>query len=85
MCINHVDVSFRAMINHDNTDGNAITSFGCYMSNNGISPMMVNAKQNEYLNSLPSSAVLVYLACTHVDGTNNLANGIMRHVMSYLL
>ena len=43
MCINYVDVSFRAMINNDNTDGNAITSFGRYMSNNGISPMMVNA------------------------------------------
>jgi len=43
-----------------------------------------NSKQVELLNKLPSEGRQIYLATTHVDGTDGLSNPICQHIMSYL-
>ena len=43
-----------------------------------------NSKQVELLNQLPAEGRQIYLATTHIDGTDELSNPICQHIMSYL-
>jgi hypothetical protein len=54
-----------------------------YMANNGVHPLMMRRAQADYLDTFSNHAQLFYLAFTHVDG-DGIANGIARHILSYV-
>jgi hypothetical protein len=43
-----------------------------------------SALSNSFLSSISKEAQLIYKAAAHVDGTDNLANGICRLIISFL-
>jgi hypothetical protein len=55
-----------------------------YMANDGVQQMRVSLNQTNYLNALSADAQLFFIAFTHVDGTDGVANGIGRHILSYV-
>jgi hypothetical protein len=55
-----------------------------YMANDGVQQMRVSFNQANYLNALSADAQLFFIAFTHVDGTDGVANGIGRHILSYV-
>jgi hypothetical protein len=54
------------------------------MANNGVHPLMMRREQAHYLDTFSADAQLFYLAFTHVDGTDGIANGVGRHILSYV-
>jgi hypothetical protein len=55
-----------------------------YMANNGVHPLMMRREQADYLDTFSPDAQLFYLAFNFVDGTDGIANGIARIILSYL-
>jgi hypothetical protein len=85
MCIDAVEKKYREK-EHDAyreaSDGHV--AYKRYMSNNGVKPLMMRREQAKYLNTFSDDAQLFYLAFTHVDGTDGIANGVGRHILSYV-
>jgi hypothetical protein len=87
MCIHAVERTYREREHED--DGNASTGhqyfeYKRYKANDGVHPLAMKKAQAAYLDSLSLNAILFYLAFTHVDGTDGIANGIGRHILSYV-
>ena len=82
MCASHVDKTFRSLIEKREWH-HGLLSYRQFVDNTGISPLMVSQAQGDYLASFASPFQLLYLACTHVDGTDGLGNGILRLVASF--
>jgi hypothetical protein len=55
-----------------------------YKANDGVQEMIVKKRQADYLDSFSPAAQLYYITSTFVDGTDGIANGIARHVLSYV-
>jgi hypothetical protein len=85
MCIDAVEKKYQEK-EHDGyrdlTSG--YFAYKLYMANNGVKPLMMRKEQADYLDTLSNDAQLFYLAFTHVDGTDGIANGVGQHIMSYV-
>jgi hypothetical protein len=80
-----VDKKFREIEHDANRDAsNDTIAYRRYMANNGVHPLMILKNQAEYLDTFSNDAQLFYLAFTFVDGTDGIANGIGRHILSYV-
>jgi hypothetical protein len=85
MCIAAVEKKYREKehaANRDATSGEHI-AYKLYRANNGVHPLMMRREQVDYLNTFSNDAQLFYLAFCFVDGTDGIANGVGRHIMSY--
>jgi hypothetical protein len=49
-----------------------------------VHPLMMSLSQAAYLDTFSRDACLFYLAFTHVDGTDGIANGVGQYIMSYV-
>jgi hypothetical protein len=87
MCIDAVDKKYREKEEAEpNSSSSILTShveYG-YKTNNGVHQMVVSLNQALYLDTFSPEARLFYLAFTHVDGTDGIANGVGRHILSYV-
>jgi hypothetical protein len=84
-CMGSVDKKFRELEHDANRDtSNDTIAYWRYMANNGVHPLMILKNQAEYLDTFSNDACLFYLTFTFVDGTDGIANGIGRHVLSYV-
>jgi hypothetical protein len=84
MCIDAVDKKFREIGDKDSNYSSNLINYGAYMSNDGVHPMACSREQALFLDELSRDACLFYLAFTFADGTDGIANGIGRNVMSYI-
>ena len=66
------------------TRTNSIVIYDRYKAHDGVHAMTVSQNQADYLNSFSPNARLVFLAFTHVDGTDGIGNGIARKIMSFV-
>jgi hypothetical protein len=85
MCIDAVETKYRD--HDDDKDGRADSGYFAYkryMANNGVKPLMMRKEQSDYLDTLSNDGQLFYLAFTHVDGTDGIANGVGRHILGYV-
>jgi hypothetical protein len=85
MCIDAIEKKYREK-EHD-ANRNAASKYFAYkryMANNGVHPLMIRREQAHYLNTFSADAQLFYLAFTHVDGTDSIANGVGRYILSYV-
>jgi hypothetical protein len=90
MCIAAVEKKYRMKENGERDSSSSILTslpshveYG-YKTNNGVHQMEVSLNQALYLDSFSPEARLFYLAFTHVDGTDGIANGVGQHIMSYV-
>jgi hypothetical protein len=86
LCVDSVDKKFseREELGENNAPSGEYFAYKRYMANNGVQPLMMKPKQALYLDTLSNNAQLFFLAFTHVDGTDGIANGIARIILSYL-
>jgi hypothetical protein len=85
MCIDAVEKKYKTKENtRDASFNEQDIAYKRYMANNGVHPLMMSLNQAEYLNTFSNDAQLFYLAFTHVDGTDGIANGVGRHILSYV-
>ena len=77
-CLKSIDGVFRNMSDESN-----MIPYGTYVSNN-CQPLFVSSGQKDVLDNLSPDMRLVYLVCTHIDGTGGLSNGINQLVSSYV-
>jgi hypothetical protein len=84
MCIDAFEKKYREKENHRDASNGKYIAYKRYMANNGVHPLMVSSNQAEYLDTFSKDAQLFYLAFTHVDGTDGIANGIGQYIMSYV-
>jgi hypothetical protein len=85
MCIDAVEKKFRTKENTRDTSSNEQDiPYKRYMANNGVHPLMMRREQADYLNTFSNDAQLFYLAFCFVDGTDGIANGVGRHILSYV-
>ena len=78
MCMDSLDKSFRAFGGDDQLRSPS-TSVAIY-EKYGLRGVHVNEEQAKLLNGLSDDALLFYLAFTHIDGTDGLANGVGRNM-----
>jgi hypothetical protein len=85
MCIDSLDKKFREIGGNvlDISPSNLV-NYGAYMSNDGVHSMICSREQALFLDELSRDACLFYLAFTFVDGTDGIANGVGRHILSYV-
>jgi hypothetical protein len=72
---------------HVGNTGEAATKYFAYKrykDNTGIHPLAMSRAQAAYLNTFSIKALLFYLAFTHIDETDGIANEIGRHILSYV-
>jgi hypothetical protein len=84
-----VDKKYREKEHDANQDAGAsspvdYSDYKRYMANDGVQQMRVSSNQANYLNALSADAQLFFIAFNHVDGTDGVANGIGRHILSYV-
>jgi hypothetical protein len=86
MCIDAVEKKYSAKEHDASRDANSgqFFAYKLYMANNGVKPLMMRREQADYLDTFSPDAQLFYLAFTHVDGTDGIANGVGQHIMSYI-
>jgi hypothetical protein len=85
MCIDAVEKKYRKKEHEANRDATSgYIAYKGYMANNGVHPLMMRREQADYLNTFSNDAQLFYLAFTHVDGTDGIANGVGQIIMSYV-
>jgi hypothetical protein len=85
MCIDAVETKYREKEHDANRDPlEEYFAYKLYMANNGVKPLLMRREQAAYLDTLSADAQLFYLAFTHVDGTDGIANGVGRHILSYV-
>jgi hypothetical protein len=84
-CIDAVDKKYREKEHDANRDASSgYFAYKGYMANNGVDPLMMKREQADYLDTFSPDAQLFYLAFAFVDGTDGIANGIARHILSYV-
>jgi hypothetical protein len=84
-CIDSVDKKYREKEHVANRDATSEDiAYKLYMANNGVHPLMMRREQADYLNTFSNDAQLFYLAFAFVDGTDGIANGIARIILSYV-
>jgi hypothetical protein len=81
-CMDIVDKKFREKERGDTSEGEI--AYHRFMANNGVQPLIVRESQAEYLDTFSHDSRLFYLAFAFVDGTDGIANGIARIILSYL-
>jgi hypothetical protein len=82
-----VDKKFRAKELDEDGDppsGQLNVAYKRYKANDGVQKMIVKTRQAEYLHTFSPAAQLYYIAYNFTDGTNGIANGIGRHILSYV-
>jgi hypothetical protein len=79
-----VDKKYREKEHDANRDATSDIAYKRYMANNGVHPLMMRSEQAVFLNTFSADAQLFYLAFAFVDGTDGIANGIARHILSYI-
>jgi flagellar capping protein FliD len=80
-----VDKKYREKEHAANRDASTEDiAYKRYMANNGVHPLMMRREQADYLDTFGPDAQLFYLAFAFVDGTDGIANGIARHILSYV-
>jgi hypothetical protein len=85
MCIDAVEKKYREKEHDASRDAsNEGIAYKRYMANNGVHPLMMRREQVSYLDTFSNDAQLFYLAFTHVDGADDIANGVGRHILSYV-
>jgi hypothetical protein len=85
MCIDAVEKKYSAKEHEANRVASTeYFAYKRYMANNGVKPLMMRREQADYLDTLSNDAQLFYLAFTHVDGTDGIANGVGQLIMSYI-
>jgi hypothetical protein len=87
MCIDAVDKKYREKehdANRDSSTSEQDIAYKRYMANNGVHPLMMRKEQADYLDTFSNDAQLFYLAFCFVDGTDGIANGVGRHILSYV-
>jgi hypothetical protein len=85
MCIDAVEKKYVEKEHGANRDASSdYFAYKLYMANNGVKPLIMRREQADYLDTLSNDAQLFYLAFTHVDGTDGIANGVGRHILSYV-
>ena len=85
MCVDSTDKTFRSLEgNSTEESSNPIVIYDRYKAHDGVHAMKVSQNQADYLNSLSPNARLVFLAFTHVDGTDGIGNAIARKIMSFV-
>jgi hypothetical protein len=81
-CMNSVDRTFRKK---EGGSYNPVLDYERYSAADGVHRMQCRAFQANFLEDKPSpDARLFYLAFTFVDGTDGIANGIARCILSYV-
>jgi hypothetical protein len=85
-CMDSVDKKYREKEHERNWDSSnrQHIAYHRYMANNGVHPLVMRREQADYLDTFSPNARLFYLAFTHVDGTDGIANGIGRHILGYI-
>jgi hypothetical protein len=83
LCIDAVERTYREKEHEDGRDAASeyVADKG-YKNNTGVHPLAMRKAQADYLGTLSLNACLFYLAFTHVDGTDGIANGVGRHILS---
>jgi hypothetical protein len=85
MCIDAVEKKYCDKEHDASRDASEeYFAYKLYMANNGVKPLMMRREQADYLDTLSNDAQLFYLAFTHVDGTDGIANGVGRHILGYV-
>jgi hypothetical protein len=85
MCIDAVEKKYAEKAYDANRDAaTGYFAYKRYMANNGVKPLMIRREQVDYLDTFSNVAQLFYLAFTHIDGTDGIANGVGRHILSYI-
>jgi hypothetical protein len=84
MCIDSVDKKYREIGDKDPNYSSNLINYGAYMCIDGVHSMTCRREQATFLDELSRDACLFYLAFTFVDGTDGIANGIGRNIMSYI-
>jgi hypothetical protein len=80
-----VDKKYREKEHAANRDATSEDiAYKRYMANNGVHPLMMRREQADYLDTFSPDAQVFYLAFAFVDGTDGIANGIARHILSYV-
>jgi hypothetical protein len=80
-----VDKKYREKEHEANRDASTEDiAYKRYMANNGVHPLMMRREQADYLDTFSPDAQLFYLAFAFVDGTDGIANGIARNILSYV-
>jgi hypothetical protein len=79
-----VDKKYREKEHAANRDAATDIAYKRYMANNGVHPLMMRREQADYLDTFSPDARLFYLAFAFVDGTDGIANGIARNILSYV-
>jgi hypothetical protein len=81
-----VDKKFREReeLGENNAPSGEYFAYKRYMANNGVQPLMIKPKQALYLDTFSPDAQFFFLAFNFVDGTDGIANGIARIILSYL-
>jgi hypothetical protein len=84
-CMDSVDKKYREKEHASNRDATSEDiAYKRYMANNGVHPLMMRREQALYLDTFSANAQLFYLAFAFVDGTDGIANGIARNILSYV-
>jgi hypothetical protein len=86
MCIDAVERTYRKK-EHDKANPDAAieyVEYKGYKANNGVHPLFMKKAQADYLDTFSLKAQLFYLAFARIDGTDGIANGIGRHILSYV-
>jgi hypothetical protein len=82
MCIDAVEKKYQEKEHDANRDASVgYFAYKRYMANNGVKPLMMRREQADYLDTLSDDAQLFYLAFTHIDGTDGIANGVGRNIL----
>jgi hypothetical protein len=82
MCIELVEKKYREKEHDASLDATTgYFAYKRYMANTGVKPLTMRREQVEYLDTFSNDAQLFYLAFTHVDGTDGIANGVGRHII----
>jgi hypothetical protein len=84
MCIDAVDKKYREIGNNALDYSSNLINYGAYMCNDGVHSMTCSREQALFLDELSRDACLFYLAFAFVDGTDGIANGIGRNILSYV-
>jgi hypothetical protein len=79
--MNRTDKSFRQL---EGGSDDTIIGYNSFRAADGVSSLAVNRNQADFLDSLSLDARLFYLAFAHVDGTDELANGVARNILEYV-
>jgi hypothetical protein len=79
--MDRTDKSFRRL---EGGRDDTIIGYDSFCAADGVSSLAVNRNQADFLDGLSLDARLFYLSFAHVDGTDELANGVARTILEYV-